>query len=68
MGKHVCKVTMETKASVTTHSCTKLQAESSRVSACKIKQHRLTDPAPRVGGDAEGEGGGQGESDSNANC
>ena len=35
-----------------------LQAESGKVSACKIKEHRPIPLALRAGGNVEGEGGG----------
>ena len=40
-----------------------LQAESGKVSACKIKEHRPIPLAPRVGGNGERKGGGQREDD-----
>ena len=46
--------------------CINLQAESSKISTCKIKEHWLTKTTPRMGGDAKGEGSGQEEGDGNA--
>ena len=40
-----------------------LQAESGKVSACKIKEHRPITLDLRVGGNAEGGGGGKREDD-----
>ena len=46
--------------------CMKLQAESGKLSVCKIKEHQLTEPAPRMCDDTEWEGSGQEEGDGNA--
>ena len=40
-----------------------LQAESGKVSACKIKEHRPIPLALRVGGNTEGDGGRRREDD-----